>query len=252
MPAPPQAEIIDGVKTFIPLENNPDVLKLLCENLQISRDLQFHDIISTSPEFLQECSFRPCHALILLADQPIYQAARSAVQLTIPEYEGLGPNEPIIWTKQTIGHACGLMALLHVVFNLEGGRYAPPGTAIDTIRQQAIPLGPTERAQLLYDSRFLEEAHMDAASRGSSNVPSPRDDNHHHFLAFVQKDRKVWELNGGMNGPLSRGVLGEGEDLLSERGLELTTKDFLIAAERTGCNEMSIVAVTGVDAAAQG
>lgn len=127
----------------------------------------------------------------------------------------------------------------------------PPGTAIDALRQQAISLGPADRAQLLYDSKFLEEAHMDAASRGSSNVPSPRDDNRHHFLAFVRKKNgEVWELNGGMNGPLFRGVLGEGEDLLSERGLELTARDFLKAAEQTGCDEMSIVAVTGTDAVA--
>ncbi|KAL4916000.1 putative ubiquitin carboxyl-terminal hydrolase isozyme L3 [Aspergillus aurantiobrunneus] len=251
MPAPPQAEIIDGIKTFIPLENNPDVLKHLCENLQISRDLNFHDIISTSPGLLQECYFRPCHALIVLADRPIYQAARSAVEPTISEYKGSGRNEPVIWMKQTIGHACGLMALLHVVFNLERGRYVRPGTAIDALHQQAILLAPTERAQLLYDSSFLEAAHMDAASRGSSNAPSPRDDNHHHFLAFVRKDGNVWELNGGMNGPLFRGVLGEREDLLSERGLELTAQDFLIAAEQTGCDGMSLVAITGPDAVAQ-
>ncbi|KAL5339803.1 putative ubiquitin carboxyl-terminal hydrolase isozyme L3 [Aspergillus crustosus] len=252
MPAPPQAEIIDGIKTFIPLENNPDVLELLCENLEISWDLDFHDVISTSPDFIQECYFRPCHALIVLADQPIYRAARSAVHPTIPEYNGSGPDEPVIWMKQTIGHACGLMALLHVVFNLENGRYMRPDTAIDALRHEAISLGPVERAQLLYDSNFLEEAHMDAASRGSSDVPSPRDDNHHHFLAFVQKGREVWELNGGMNGPLLRGVLSEGEDLLSERGLELTAQDFLIAAEQTSCDGMSIVAVTGADMVAQG
>lgn len=226
-------------------ENNPDVLEILSENLLLSWDLAFHDVISTTPDFLQECYFRPCHALIVLADQSIYRAARSAVEPTISEYKGSGPNEPVIWMKQTIGHACGLMALLHVVFNLEGGRYLRSDTAIDTLRQQAILLGPTERAQLLYDSNFLEEAHMDAASRGSSNVPSPRDDNRHHFLAFVQMDGKVWELNGGLNGPLFRGELGEGEDLLSERGLELTVQDFLKAAEQTGCDEMSIVAVTG-------
>ncbi|RAO66654.1 uncharacterized protein BHQ10_002666 [Talaromyces amestolkiae] len=250
MPAPPRPEIIDGVKTFIPLENNPDVLEILCENLQLSWDLAFHDVLSTSPDFLQDSHFRPCHALIFLADQSIYRAARSAVEPTISEYKGSGPSEPVVWMKQTIGHACGLMALLHVVFNLEGGRYVRPDTAIDALRQQAILLGPTERAQLLYDSSFIEEAHMDAASRGSSNVPSPRDDNRHHFLAFVQKDGKVWELNGGMNGPLLRGELGEGDDILSERGLELTVQDFLTAAEQTGCNEMSIVAVTGAGAVA--
>lgn len=66
------------------------------------------------------------------------------------------------------------------------------------------------------------------------------------------KDANVWELNGGMNGPFFRGVLGDGEDLLSERGLELTAQDFLIAAEQTGCDEMGIVAITGADAVAQG
>jgi ubiquitin carboxyl-terminal hydrolase L3 len=103
---------------------------------------------------------------------------------------------------------------------------------------------------LLYDSKFLEEMHMDAASRGSSAAPSPHDENHHHFLAFVQKDGQVWELNGGMNGPLLRGTLKDEEDLLSENGLKLTVQDFLTAAEQSGFEEMSIVAVTGPGAAA--
>ena len=188
--------------------------------------------------------------MILLAHSPIYKAARSALEATIPDYQGSGINEPVLWMRQTIGHACGLMALLHVVFNLEGGRYVTPGSELDTLLQQAIQLGPTERAQLLYDSKFLEEAHMDAASRGSSAAPSPRDENHHHFLAFVQKDGQVWELNGGMNGPLLRGTLQDEEDLLSANGLKLTVQDFLTAAEQGAFEEMSIVAVTGPDAVA--
>ncbi|GKZ38698.1 hypothetical protein AbraIFM66950_011067 [Aspergillus brasiliensis] len=250
MPAPLSAEIVDGCKTFIPLENNPEVLKLLCQNLSISKDLDFHDIISTSPELIQEWYPRPCHALIVLADRPIYLGARpAAAELNTPEYTGSGPNEPVLWMKQTLGHACGLMALLHVVFNLENGRYILPGTGLDILRQQAIHLSPKERAQLLYDSKLLEEAHMDAATRGSSNVPSPRDDNHHHFIAFVQKDGQVWELNGGLKGPVLRGAISDGDDdLLSEQGLKLTIEDFLVAAERAGQSEMSIVAVTGAGA----
>jgi ubiquitin carboxyl-terminal hydrolase L3 len=155
--------------------------------------------------------------------------------------------------KQTIGHACGLMALLHVVFNLENGRYVTPSSELDTLLKQAIQLAPTERAKLLYDSEFLEKAHMDAASRGSSTAPSPRDENHQHFLAFVQKkDGQVWELNGGMNGPLLRGTLSLGEDLLSEKGLKITAQEFLGVAEQNGFGEMSIVAVTGADAVAPG
>ncbi|KAJ5667561.1 Ubiquitin carboxyl-terminal hydrolase [Penicillium longicatenatum] len=242
----PKAEVVHGLKTFIPLENNPEVLSHLCQNLGVAPGLTFHDVFSTSPDSLSWIP-RPIHALILLADWPIYDAARSAVVPTIPEYQGSGAGEPIIWIKQTIGHACGLMALLHCVFNLDGGRYVRRDSKLGDILKCAIELEPAERAQLLYDSNFLEEAHMEAASQGSSAAPSPHDENHHHFVGFVQKDSQVWELNGGMKGPLLRGTL-DGEDLLSERGLELTVQDFLEAAAKGGYGEMSIVAIAGMDA----
>lgn len=68
----------------------------------------------------------------------------------------------------------------------------------------------------------------------------------------MQTDGKLWELDGGLNGPLFRGVLGEDEDILSEQGLALTVRDFLVSADQIECNEMSIVAVTGSEASAQG
>ncbi|KAJ5689794.1 Ubiquitin carboxyl-terminal hydrolase [Penicillium macrosclerotiorum] len=242
------SQVVNGRKTFIPLEeNNPEVLSCLCQNLGISRDLVFHDVLSTSPELLAWIP-RPVHALILLADKPIYEAARSSIESTIPEYDGLGPEEPVVWMRQTIGHACGLIALLHSVFNLDGGKYVTPGLQLYEILQQLVELAPSPRAQLLYDSEFIEQAHMDAASKGSSSPPSPQDDNHHHFVAFVQKKSQVWELNGGLNGPLLRGALGGDEDLLSDRGLAITVNDFLDAAQRTGNGEMSIVAITGPEA----
>lgn len=136
--------------------------------------------------------------------------------------------------KQTIGHACGLMALLHIVFNLDGGRYLTPGSTLHDLRNRIIELKPNARAQLLYESKFLEEAHMAAASMGSSAARSPQDDNHHHFIAFVQNGDQVWELNGGMNGPLMRGTLEREKDLLSERGLAMTAQDFPEAAAKGG------------------
>ncbi|KAJ5768795.1 Ubiquitin carboxyl-terminal hydrolase [Penicillium odoratum] len=239
-----KAQVVNGIKTFIPLENNPEVLSHLCRNLGLAPGLTFHDVLSTSPDLLSWIP-RPIHALILLVDKPIYNAARSAVIPKIPEYQDSGPDEPVFWIKQTIGHACGLMALLHCVFNLDGGRYLMPESTLGNLLKCAIELEPTERAQLLYDSEFLEEAHMDAASKGSSTPPSPHDENHHHFIGFVQKDGQVWELNGGMNGPLCRGML-DGEDLLSERGLALTVQDFLDAAVKGGYGEISIVAIAGI------
>ncbi|KAJ5359860.1 hypothetical protein N7517_009051 [Penicillium concentricum] len=222
-------QVINGQKTFIPLENNPEVHTHLCKNLGVSPSLTFHDILSTTPEMLSWIP-RPVNALILLCDKPIYLAARSGVEHSIPEYLGSGVDEPVLWMKQTIGHACGLMALLHVVVNLENGKYVTAGSELEKIVNLAVDLGPVERARLLYDSRFLEEAHMDAASEGCSIVPLPQEECGFHFIAFVKKDGKVWELNGGMNGPLLRGEL-EG-DLLGEEGLDMTVREFLHAADK--------------------
>ncbi|KAF9240135.1 hypothetical protein DTO013E5_8297 [Penicillium roqueforti] len=238
-------QVINGKKTFIPLENNPEVHAHLCKNLGVSPSLTFHDVLSTTPEMLSWIP-RPVNALILLCDRPIYLAVRSHVEHSIPEYLGSGVDEPVLWMKQTIGHACGLMALLHVVVNLENGKYVLAGSELEKMVKRAVSLGPAERARLLYDSRFLEEAHMDAASEGCSIVPLPQEECGFHFIAFVKKDGKVWELNGGMNGPLLRGEL-EG-DLLDDEGLDLTHLQFIIytTLEKTRkLTAMTTILVTG-------
>jgi ubiquitin carboxyl-terminal hydrolase L3 len=134
------------------------------------------------------------------------------------------------------------MAVLHVALNLDSGKHVT-GSELQALVKKAVELQPTERAELLYHSKFLEEAHMDAASQGCSIVPSPQEPCGFHFVAFVQKEGMVWELNGGMNGPLLKGEV-EG-DLLSERGLEITVNSFLRDAETVDHRGISIVAVSG-------
>jgi ubiquitin carboxyl-terminal hydrolase L3 len=185
---------------------------------------------------------RPVNALILLCDESIYKATRSKVEPTIPEYTGSG-DSPVLWMRQTIGHACGLMALLHVVLNLDNGKHVTTGSELGKLAKQAVQLAPKERAELLYNSKFLEESHMDAASEGSSIVPLPQEECRFHFIAFVKKEGEVWELNGGMNGPLRRGKLESNLDLLSDEGLDLTVRDFFRSAETEVNRGISIVAV---------
>ncbi|PLB48414.1 putative ubiquitin carboxyl-terminal hydrolase isozyme L3 [Aspergillus steynii IBT 23096] len=231
---PSGVEIINGKKTFIPIENNPDVHSQLSRNLGIPTALTFHDIfdLNIDNDASQSSIPRPMNALILLCAPPIFDPVRSHTKSTIPTYTGSGPSEPIIWMKQTIGNACGLMALLHCIFNLEDGKYITPGSKLDELRRTAIALPPKERSQVLYDSQFLEDAHMDAAVRGSSTVPSAAEHAAGHFIAFVKDVRgKVWELNGSLPGPLERGDLGPGDDLLSPEGVKLTVGEFVDVAK---------------------
>ncbi|KAB8070198.1 putative ubiquitin carboxyl-terminal hydrolase isozyme L3 [Aspergillus leporis] len=226
----PAAKIINGIKTFIPLENNPSVHTHLAQTLSLNPTLTFHDILTIDPNTPQPDSLsRPINALIFLCAAPIYKPARSTLHATLPKHTS---PEPIIWLPQTIGHACGLMAFLHCILNLNDGAYITPGTELAALRERLIPLVPEERAKVVYQSVFLEEAHMDAARGGSSRVPDPEEDNGFHFVGFVKGvDGRVWELNGGLPGPVERGVLGEGEDLVGPAGLRLTVGDFVEVAQ---------------------
>ncbi|KAI9038835.1 putative ubiquitin carboxyl-terminal hydrolase isozyme L3 [Aspergillus affinis] len=227
-------EIINGKKTFIPIENNPEVLAQLSRNLGVSTTLTFHDIfdLNINNDAPQNSIPRPINALVFLCAPPIFNPVRSHLKSTLPTYTGHGPSEPVIWIKQTIGNACGLMALLHCILNLQDGKYITSGSQLDELRRTLIGLPPKERAQVLYDSQFLEDAHMDAAVQGSSSVPSAREHASGHFIAFVKDARgKVWELNGGLPGPLERGNLGPNDDLLSPAGVRLTVGEYMDVAK---------------------
>lgn len=80
-----------------------------------------------------------------------------------------------------------------------------------------------ERARLLYDSLELEDAHQSVAEIGDTEAPRPGLGKHmgQHFVGYVREGGKLWELEGSRKGPLERGLLGEDEDVLSPRAIEL-------------------------------
>lgn len=102
----------------------------------------------------------------------------------------------------------------------------------------ATPLGPMERAELLYHSQALEKAHQGAASQGQSNAPGAEDDIDLHYVCFV-KDAKnnLWEMDGRRKGPINRGQLGE-DDVLSEKALDLGVRLFLKREAEVGGGEL--------------
>ncbi|CAL3962998.1 unnamed protein product [Diplocarpon coronariae] len=221
MPIP--AVFVDGKKTFTVLENNPSVMTPLAHSLGLSSLLSFHDVYSLTEPSLLSLIPRPVHALlVILPLTPTWNASRLAEDSCKPPYAGKGPDEPVVWFKQTIGHACGSIGLLHCLVNGSALPYLSKGSIADNIRERAIPLGMDERAQMLYEDQAFEDAHAAVAELGDTRAPSAEEGHRlgQHFVAFVKVDGRLWELEGSRMGPLDRGWLGE-EDVLSETGLEL-------------------------------
>ncbi|KFH44651.1 Ubiquitin carboxyl-terminal hydrolase isozyme L3-like protein [Hapsidospora chrysogenum ATCC 11550] len=236
----------EGKKVFIPLENNPEVFTSLVHDLGVSPDLGFYDVYSIDEPSLLSMVPRPAHALIFITPAPMYWSVRE--QDGIPQakdrlsYDGAGDEEPVTWFLQTMGNACGLIALLHAVANGDARRFVKDGSLLDHLLKEGAPLKPRDRADLLYNSRELEEAHMRAARRGDTSAPRADEHCGYHFIAFTKgKDGHLWELEGGCDGPVDRGMLPEDADMLSEEALKKGIRKYLEFAN--GNLEFSIVAL---------
>ncbi|KAK4495653.1 hypothetical protein PRZ48_012921 [Zasmidium cellare] len=251
----PGVYISGGKKTFIPLENNPEVFTDLIQRLGISPELEFYDVYSIDEPELLSFIPRPAHALIFISPADVYHRVRAKYQgpkeIT---YDKSGEEEPVMWFKQTIGHACGLYSLVHAVGNGSAKQFIAPNSLMDRLLKEALPLKRVPRADVLYNSEELEKAHMASAVKGQSSAPQASEPNGYHFITFVKgKDGHLWELEGSWD-PIDHGPLGEDGDVLSEKALELGVRKF--QREAQGNLEFSIVALAtrpgGGDASVNG
>ncbi|KJK89293.1 hypothetical protein H633G_06849 [Metarhizium anisopliae BRIP 53284] len=237
-----------GRKSFIPLENNPEVFTSLVHDLGVSPDLGFYDVYSLDELYLLSHIPRPVYSLIFIAPSDMQTAVRQEDGLPKSvtngglTYDKSGPDEPVVWFLQTISNACGLYALVHSVANGEARQFVSKGSVLDKVIETGLPLKPQERAKGFYDNQELEEAHMRAARLGSSEAPPAEGHAGHHFIAFVKgKDGHLWELEGTADGPIDRGALASDDDMLSERALEQGVRRFMKFGE--GNVNFSIVAL---------
>ena len=236
----------------------------LVHKLGLSPSLSFHDVYSLTEPSLLEFVPRPAHALLLVFPvSSTYESSRLAEDASLPEYTGSGPNEEVVWFKQTIGNACGLMGLLHAASNgmvrdFIGKLYTLAGrrdpmltllahsTPLEALLSTALPLAPNARARLLETSSTLAAAHASAASKGDTVAPDAATNVDLHYVAFVKsKENNLWELDGRRKGPLNRGKLGQEDDLLTEKAIEIGPMKFLKREEEKAEAELrfSIVAL---------
>lgn len=111
-------DVPKGNAAFIPLEANPELMSKLLHTLGLSPALSCHDVYSLTDAEMLSFIPRPALALLLVFPvSPVYESHRMAEDVTEPEYSGKGEGEPVVWFKQTIRNACGLMGLLHAVAN---------------------------------------------------------------------------------------------------------------------------------------
>lgn len=211
----------------------------LARKLGLSSELEFYDVYSLDePELLAHIPRPALALLVIIPPTPSWDRDRRAEDAQMDEYDGSGAQEPVIWFEQTIGNACGSIGLLHCAINGPAADFIQPGSDVEKLRKDAIPLKRAERAEMLYNSVPFETAHKSLEQVGDS-VPIPSSEKGGgHFVAFVKVDGRLWELEGSRKGPIDRGLLGEDEDVLSPKALDNGLKRIIKLVQDDGGKEL--------------
>lgn len=214
----------------------------MAKELGLSEDLQFYDVYALDePELLAHIP-RPAYALLVIIPfTDGWDRDRQAEDSAAADYDGSGDREPVIWFKQIIHDACGSIGMLHCAINGPASEFILPGSTLEKLRADAIPLKRSDRAQMLHDSQAFEDAHRSVATLGDT-VPPTLQQGHklgQHFVAFVKADDgHLWELEGSRKGPLDRGPLRDDEDVLSPRALDLGLRRVMNIEKAAGGNDL--------------
>ncbi|KAI5459707.1 ubiquitin carboxyl-terminal hydrolase [Mariannaea sp. PMI_226] len=215
-------------RVFTMLENNPEVMNELGAKMGLSPDLEFYDVFSLDDPDLLAMVPSPVHALLVIIPMtPAWGADVRAEDNKMEWYQEAGPEEPVLWFKQTITHGCGLIGFIHCALNGVPSESIVQGSVLAKLRDEATPLHMDDRARLLSESQTIYDISQSVAVKGDTAAPTLAEMEliKGHFVAFVKgKDGNLWELEGGRKGPLCRGPLGPDEHVLSKRALDLGLK----------------------------
>ncbi|KAF7865624.1 uncharacterized protein EAF02_010047 [Botrytis sinoallii] len=179
---PSGARMINNRLTLTKLENKSEVMNALAIKLGLSPALKFFDACSFTGTDSMKNIPRPVYALLFsIPFTSTWESITRAKEMAKPPYKGVD-----------------LISLLY---------------------ERSIPLGPDDRATMLYNDQNYEDAHQaiailaDKASSTEKVEKSKR-----HFVAFVRgEDGSLWEMDGSRGGPIRREPrLEEHEDLLTD------------------------------------
>lgn len=197
-------------KRWFPLESNPDVIDAYIAKLGFPTAMyKSYEVLSTEDWALAMVP-RPVIGVMML--YPIKEASekhRDEEEARIVA-EGQEEAKEVYFTKQTVGNACGTVALLHAVANatsFAGSDTVPLGDDcwFSRFLSRTLDMTPDERAKALEDDDDLEVAHEDAASRGQTTVPDAEEKINAHFMAFTNVKGHLYELDGRKKRPINHG-----------------------------------------------
>ncbi|CDK24487.1 unnamed protein product [Kuraishia capsulata CBS 1993] len=197
-------------QSVIPLESNPEIFTEFAHSLGLVPLLSFHDVYSVTDIEVLEFLPQPIYAFVLLF--PItdsFEQFRQQEAASTPESDG-----GVVWLKQSVKNACGLYALLHVLLNVPKSLVVKDSKADNFRRKIQNNLKQADLDELVEDCCSIHESY---ATQGSTEAPDAEDDVNLHFVTFVAKNGRVYELDGRRTKPVDVGSFDSNDKFGKEK-----------------------------------
>lgn len=178
----------------------PDVLNKYIHNLGVPGSWEFVDVYGLDAELLMMVP-RPVAAVMLL--YPITE--KSELKDNQIGEEKNGGVENLYYMKQTVGNACGTVAVIHALANNTDKIDLADNKHFIKFLTDTLGKEPGEIASILESDSAMGAAHDDSAQDGQTEAPSRDEKINTHFIAFVCKDDGLYELDGRKSGPVYHG-----------------------------------------------
>lgn len=191
----------EGKQRWFPLESNPDLVNDYVRKLGYTQAYEFVDVFSTE-EWALEMIAQPVQAVLLL--YPLTKVQNE--YRDSPESIVKDSSSDVWFIKQRIGNACGTIALLHALLNGPKELFVPDSWLAQFARATQTST-PIDRAQQLEQDNQIAKHHDQAtSSEQNATTRGCLDDNLiTHFVALVEVNGKLYELDGRKEGPICHG-----------------------------------------------
>jgi len=198
-------ESTNGSMRWVPLESNPEVLNRFIHKLGVPADWELVDVYGLDPELL---AFLPSPVVAMILLFPInekYEEFRKQEEEEV-KAKGQEVSPKVYFMKQTIGNACGTVALLHSILNNKGRiPFDGANGHLQRFLDMTSDMNPDEIAKFMETDADICSVHEETAMEGQTEAPSSQERTNLHFVSLIQQDGGLYELDGRKPFPIRHG-----------------------------------------------
>jgi ubiquitin carboxyl-terminal hydrolase L5 len=137
-------------------------------------------------------------------------------------------TDPVVFIKQVVHNACGTLALLHVVLNRNGVEI---GETLQGLKGFIANMDGETAGSCLASHEAVRIAHNsfvrpEAFSIEDEDSRNEKSGDAFHFVAYVPKHERVYELDGLSKGPVDIGEIGSNWLITARNALQKRINDY--------------------------